>query len=91
MQVSPVDKNLLRQQKGILAISDCLYASGNTPLKKKVKVKVPMNDVRYQNESHKDHVYRLYRQETNGEFTSTDDVVTVNDGIAVYETDKIDG
>lgn len=41
--------------------------------------------------SHIRIIYRLYRQETNGEFTSTDDVVTVNDGIAVYETDKIDG
>ncbi|XP_052079494.1 uncharacterized protein LOC127717739 isoform X15 [Mytilus californianus] len=100
LHVIPVNKEILRRQyeerskkgEAILAISDCLYTSGDTPLKKKVQVKLPLNDIRNPNESDEDYVYRLFRQNTNGQFTLTDNVVTVDENhTAVFETDKISG
>ncbi|XP_052079491.1 uncharacterized protein LOC127717739 isoform X12 [Mytilus californianus] len=100
LHVIPVNKEILRRQyekrskigEAILAISDCLYTSGDKTLKKKVQVKLPLNDIRNPNESDEDYVYRLFRQNTNGQFTLTDNVVTVDENhTAVFETDKISG
>lgn len=73
-------------------MSDCLYSSGDKELKKKVTVKLPLNDIRKPNDSDKEYEYRLYRQATNGQFSLTDDVVRVDENhIAVFETNKISG
>lgn len=78
--------------EAILAISDCLYTTGDTNLKQKVQVKLPLNDIRKPSESDEDYVYRLFRQNTHGQFTLTDNVVTVDENhTAVFETDKISG
>lgn len=99
-QVVPINKEILQRQyeernktgEAILALSDCLYTTGDATLKKKVQVKLPLNDVRKPTESDEDYVYRLFRQNTNGQFTLTDNVVTVDeDHNAVFETDKISG
>ncbi|CAC5393449.1 unnamed protein product [Mytilus coruscus] len=100
LHVVPINKEILRRQyeerskkgEAILAISDCLYTTGDTTLKKKVQVKLPLNDIRIPDESDEDYVYRLFRQNTNGQFTLTDNVVTVDENHnAVFETDKISG
>ncbi|CAC5393447.1 unnamed protein product [Mytilus coruscus] len=100
LHVIPVNKAILRRQyeerskngEAILAISDCLYTTGDTNLKKKVQVKLPLNDIRKPTESDEDYVYRLFRQNTHGQFTLTDNVVTVDENhTAVFETDKISG
>ncbi|VDH97925.1 Hypothetical predicted protein [Mytilus galloprovincialis] len=100
LHVIPVNKAILRRQyeerskngEAILAISDCLYTTGDTHLKKKVQVKLPLNDIRKPCESDEDYVYRLFRQNTHGQFTLTDNVVTVDENhTAVFETDKISG
>ncbi|XP_071148813.1 uncharacterized protein [Mytilus edulis] len=100
LHVIPVNKAILRRQyeerskngEAILAISDCLYTTGDTHLKKKVQVKLPLNDIRKPSESDEDYVYRLFRQNTHGQFTLTDNVVTVDENhTAVFETDKISG
>ncbi|XP_063412417.1 uncharacterized protein LOC134695146 [Mytilus trossulus] len=100
LHVIPVNKAILRRQyeerskngEAILAISDCLYTTGDTNLKQKVQVKLPLNDIRKPSESDEDYVYRLFRQNTHGQFTLTDNVVTVDENhTAVFETDKISG
>ncbi|XP_071150635.1 uncharacterized protein [Mytilus edulis] len=100
LHVVPINKEILQRQyeernktgEAILALSDCLYTTGDATLKKKVQVKLPLNDVRNPTESDEDYVYRLFRQNTNGQFTLTDNVVTVDeDHNAVFETDKISG
>ncbi|XP_052079481.1 uncharacterized protein LOC127717739 isoform X5 [Mytilus californianus] len=100
LHVVPINKEILRRQyeernkkgEAILAITDCLYTTGDTTLKKKVQVKLPLNDIRIPDESDEDYVYRLFRQNTNGQFTLTDNVVTVDENHnAVFETDKISG
>ncbi|CAC5393451.1 MXD [Mytilus coruscus] len=100
LHVVPVDKQILRRKyeerskkgEAILAISDCLYTTGDKHLKKKVQVKLPLNDIGKSNKSDEDYVCRLFRQNTNGEFTLTDTVVNVDENnTAVFETDKISG
>ncbi|XP_052079493.1 uncharacterized protein LOC127717739 isoform X14 [Mytilus californianus] len=100
LHVIPVNKEILRRQyeerskngEAILAISDCLYTTGDTNLRKKVQVKLPLNDIRNPTESDEDYVYRLFRQNTHGQFTLTDNVVTVDENhTAVFETDQISG
>lgn len=75
-----------------MANSDCLYTSWKKPLKKKVKVKLPLNDVRMPDESDEDTECRLFKQNTNGKFTVTDTVVTMDENkTAVFETNMISG